>query len=112
MFSTLITFDAPSASSACWTWEWFPIWFLPQWRESFPSGLVRKLCPVCKEAYEAMESDRKLLGLSEGQTVTLYQPAGCEKCHFTGYQGRTAVHEVMMINHGIRHILNQSKGCG
>ena len=72
--------------------------------------LVRKLCPVCKEAYEATESDCRLLGRSEGQINSLYRPVGCEKCHFTGYQGRTAVHEVMMIDHGIRHIINQSKG--
>ncbi len=110
VFSTLHTFDAPSAIIRLLDMGVVPYMVSSSVAGVISQRLVRKLCPVCKEAYEAMESDRKLLGLSEGQTVTLYQPAGCEKCHFTGYQGRTAVHEVMMINHGIRHIINQSKG--
>ena len=110
VFSTLHTFDAPSAIIRLLDMGVVPYMVSSSVAGVISQRLVRKLGPVCKEAYEAMESDRKLLGLSEGQTVTLYQPAGCEKCHFTGYQGRTAVHEVMMINHGIRHIINQSKG--
>ena len=110
VFSTLHTFDAPSAIIRLLDMGVVPYMVSSSVAGVISQRLVRKLCPVCKEAYEAMESDRKLLGLSEGQTVTLYQPAGCEKCHFTGYQGRTAVHEVMMVNHGIRHIINQSKG--
>ena len=110
VFSTLHTFDAPSAIIRPLDMGVVPYMVSSSVAGVISQRLVRKLCPVCKEAYEAMESDRKLLGLSEDQTVALYRPAGCEKCHFTGYQGRTAVHEVMMVNHGIRHIINQSKG--
>lgn len=110
VFSTLHTFDAPSAIIRLLDMGVVPYMVSSSVAGVISQRLVRKLCPVCKEAYEATESDCRLLGRSEGQINSLYRPVGCEKCHFTGYQGRTAVHEVMMIDHGIRHIINQSRG--
>lgn len=110
VFSTLHTFDAPSAIIRLLDMGVVPYMVSSSVAGVISQRLVRKLCPACKEAYEATESDRELLKLTGAQGYTLYRPTGCEKCHFTGYQGRTAVHEVMMINHGIRHIINQSKG--
>jgi len=32
----------------------------------------------------------------------LYRGRGCEKCNYSGYKGRTAIHEIMVLNEEIR----------
>jgi type IV pilus assembly protein PilB len=34
-----------------------------------------------------------------------YQGAGCVKCNNTGYRGRTAIHEFMVMNEEIRDLI-------
>jgi type II secretory ATPase GspE/PulE/Tfp pilus assembly ATPase PilB-like protein len=34
--------------------------------------------------------------------VVFYKPAGCESCRYTGFRGRTALHEVVKINEPLR----------
>lgn len=34
--------------------------------------------------------------------LSLYEAQGCDECHYTGYMGRTAVHEVLMMSPAIR----------
>jgi type II secretory ATPase GspE/PulE/Tfp pilus assembly ATPase PilB-like protein len=35
----------------------------------------------------------------------LYEAAGCEKCNFTGYKGRTAIYEILEVNDAIRTMI-------
>ncbi|MFW5749642.1 MAG: GspE/PulE family protein [Halanaerobium sp.] len=58
--------------------------------------LVRKLCPDCKEVYEAGVEEKQFL---DDQSVEkLWRPSGgaCDKCT-DGYKGRIAIHEVIEI---------------
>lgn len=66
--------------------------------------LVKVLCDNCKEAYEATYSERKILEIKE-ESFTLYRPIGCNSCN-GGYRGRTAVHELMLINENIRRLID------
>ena len=45
----------------------------------------------------------KELGVSpkEAKGVTLYEGKGCEACKFTGYKGRTAIYEALVMNEQI-----------
>lgn len=69
--------------------------------------LVRRLCPECKEAYEASESEKKLLGAPAGQPLTIYKPCGCDRCNNTGYKGRIGVYEIMTITPAIRRVISK-----
>lgn len=65
--------------------------------------LVRKICPYCKKEYMSNESDNVILELSE--SVKLYKGEGCVQCNYTGYKGRTAIHEIIIIDDEIRSMI-------
>ncbi len=74
--------------------------------------LVKKLCPNCKEEYfPTYEEARKILtDPIEIQKLTqtkLYRPHGCPNCKNTGYLGRLAVLEILVINNEIRKMIAQ-----
>jgi type II secretory ATPase GspE/PulE/Tfp pilus assembly ATPase PilB-like protein len=51
--------------------------------------------------------------LGDAQTgfreVDFYEGKGCEDCRFTGYHGRTAIHELLVVSEAIREmILNRA----
>lgn len=60
--------------------------------------LVRRLCPSCKKAYMPKEDGvRSLLGL-ERSSEEIYASVGCDACGGTGYKGRMAVMEGILID--------------
>lgn len=56
--------------------------------------LVRTLCPDCRQAAPATDEEKRLLGITDARTVTLYHPQGCPACNHKGFRGRTAIHEL------------------
>ncbi len=66
--------------------------------------LARKLCQNCKEAYEPSAEEKGKLQIKSG---LVYRPKGCEKCNQTGYKGRLAISEVLIINDIIREIMSE-----
>ncbi len=64
--------------------------------------LVRRLCPTCREPYEAGEDETRFMAAHGSKTRRLFRPHGCEKCNGTGYQGRTAIHELLSANDAVR----------
>jgi len=68
--------------------------------------LVRTICSSCKESYQVETEHLKRLGLSsEEKLITLYRGRGCKACFHTGYQGRMAISELMLINEEIRRLI-------
>lgn len=73
--------------------------------------LVRTLCPQCRKPYVP---DRNLLA-SFGVSATgveklkFYQPVGCSACGDVGFKGRTAVHEILLVNDAIRDAILSRK---
>ena len=65
--------------------------------------LVRRICPHCREPYEADKSVLKRLGIDkhapEGRTF--YHPVGCPQCNNSGYAGRMALFEFIRIDREI-----------
>lgn len=70
--------------------------------------LVKKICPKCKEAYEANEVEKNLLGEDPEKPLKLYKGAGCNYCNNTGYYGRTGIYEIMEITREHRAIMQGS----
>lgn len=69
--------------------------------------LVKKLCNNCKTAYEASSTEKRILGLDINKNVKLYKPIGCNYCN-KGFNGRTAIHEVMSIDEDIRELIDKN----
>ncbi len=68
--------------------------------------LVKKLCNNCKEAYSASGTEKRILGVDTDEELVLYKPNGCNICN-NGFKGRTAIHEVMIIDEGIRELIDK-----
>jgi type IV pilus assembly protein PilB len=73
--------------------------------------LVRRLC-ACKHLSTGAEFQLRDAGLSPDQvnaylngTWTLYEPAGCPRCHGTGYRGRMGVFEVMPVTPALQETI-------
>lgn len=69
--------------------------------------LVKKICTNCKVSLEIDEKVAALVGVEKGTTI--YKGAGCSKCNETGTAGRTAVHEVMVVDREIRNMINEGR---
>jgi general secretion pathway protein E len=67
--------------------------------------LVRKLCPVCREAYRPPEDliTRFNLRNQPRSTLRFYQPKGCNDCHGTGYRGRSVIYEILEMKDEIKN---------
>jgi type IV pilus assembly protein PilB len=65
--------------------------------------LVRKLCPNCRTAYMPDENEMMILNLDK--PVQLYKGLGCPSCQNSGYKGRMAIHEVMLLGREHRNII-------
>jgi general secretion pathway protein E len=70
--------------------------------------LVRRLCPHCRESFEPMPevaAELKLWNFSDAREVLLYRPKGCEACDGTGYRGRLAISELLVMTDDIRRLV-------
>ncbi|MBY4678548.1 type II secretion system ATPase GspE [Marinobacterium arenosum] len=76
--------------------------------------LVRKLCPHCREAYTPLPEMVQELGLnrfSQGE-ITLHRPVGCKQCNGTGYHGRVAIQELLIISDELRRLVLRHADAG
>jgi len=70
--------------------------------------LVRKVCSKCKVERELPERFVKLSRkLFPEMNPVQYVGEGCSACNNTGYKGRTAVAEVLMVNDEIRRLIQK-----
>ncbi|WP_337845447.1 type IV pilus assembly ATPase PilB [Thermus sp.] len=73
--------------------------------------LVRKVCDGCKTEITPDPEALRRLGLSEEDIrgAKLYKGLGCERCGGTGYRGRYAIHELLVVDDEIRHAIAAGK---
>ena len=66
--------------------------------------LLRRICSDCKEPYEPNEAMlRPLLGERDlPSSATFFQGRGCSRCLGTGYAGRMAIYEIMVVDADVR----------
>jgi general secretion pathway protein E len=70
--------------------------------------LVRMLCQDCRQAYVPSEAELVRIGLKPSDLRgPIYRPAGCRACRNTGYRGRTAIQELMVMDDDVRGLVMQ-----
>ena len=69
--------------------------------------LARRLCERCREPYQPGEAELAEAGwdTAGAEPPTLYRPVGCASCGGTGYRGRFAIHEVMLVTEEIERAI-------
>ncbi len=67
--------------------------------------LVRRICPHCRREYTPTEEELAVLGLSGAAGHPFYRGVGCPMCFHTGYRGRTAVFEVLIVDQPLRRAI-------
>ena len=71
--------------------------------------LVRRLCPNCRKAYhpEPESEDAAMLGNFYSKNTVIYKSEGCELCHGTGYYGRIAIQEILLLDEELRKAIQE-----
>ena len=106
IFSTLHTNDAAGGVTRLIDMGVEPYLIASSVEAFIAQRLVRVICPECKEKdtlipKAIIDQIRKELG----SDVAPYKGKGCDDCNFTGYQGRTAIYEIMLIDESIRKLV-------
>lgn len=82
--------------------------------------LVRKLCDECKQAYQPNQDLFKKFNIPADKIKVLYRPGEieydkhgkpivCEKCQGTGFYGRTAIYETVVLTDELRAVIREAK---
>jgi Tfp pilus assembly pilus retraction ATPase PilT len=109
VFSTLHTNDASSGVTRLIDIGVEPYLVASSVEAFIAQRLVRSLCSYCKQ-----EDTRPLLELrekishelkSEQRAFKIYKPQGCQECNYTGFHGRTAIFEVLILNDTLKNLV-------
>ena len=105
VLSTLHTNDAPSTVDRLRDIGVEPWLISGALRGVVSQRLVRRICPHCKRAYHPASDELALLGLDDAPDLVFYKGEGCPDCHHTGYTGRRAVFEILMLDAPLRRLI-------
>ena len=97
VFSTLHTNDAMGGISRLVDMGVEPFLVSAAVRAFLAQRLVRKLCTNCRVPREVSLVDRRNLGIPDELQGTIYSPGGCDRCRGTGFSGRLAIYEVVLL---------------
>ena len=107
VFSTLHTNDAASAVTRLIDMGIEPFLVTSSVIAIIAQRLVRMLCPHCKEIYVPDKESLDNLGLDKSvlKNNTFYRKKGCNLCMQTGFRGRTAIFEIMIVDDEIKRLI-------
>jgi type IV pilus assembly protein PilB len=107
VLSTLHTNSAPAAVTRLTEMDIEPFLVGSSLDSVVAQRLARRLCDRCKEGYQHDGNDLVRLGFPmapDGGVPLLFRPVGCVACSNTGYRGRMALHEVMVVYEEIERL--------
>ena len=122
VFSTLHTNEAAGTIPRLLDMAVQPAILAPALNLAIAQRLVRKLCVFCRKKAkltpEEEKNVRKIVSQLPsrikkpelGQEIEVFEAgAGCDKCNATGYKGRIAVLELLVVDPEIQQIINQPR---
>ncbi|NCB40266.1 MAG: type II secretion system protein GspE, partial [Erysipelotrichia bacterium] len=108
VLSTLHTNDAPSTIGRIIDLEVEPYLIASTLLAAVAQRLVRRICPKCAQADNPSPevlADLQMQFYDLPPDISFSIGKGCNTCNKTGYKGRTAIHEMMTLNDGIRRLI-------
>jgi len=114
VFSTLHTNDAPSSIARLLDLGLEPFLITATLEGIVGQRLVRTICTRCKEEFKPTEEILMEVGLKPEvlKDRTFFHGSGCEYCRGTGYSGRQAIFEIMLLDDDIRSLIMKRASTG
>ena len=114
VFSTLHTNDAPGSITRLIDMGVQPFLVASSLMAVMAQRLVRVVCAKCGEPYTPDSGEYALFDIAPEQypDAAWRRGKGCKNCQHTGYRGRKAVFELMMMNSTLRDMAFRSEQAG
>ncbi|MBI2252219.1 MAG: Flp pilus assembly complex ATPase component TadA [Armatimonadetes bacterium] len=102
---TFHTNDAPTALTRLVDMGIPPFLVASAVRAIIAQRLIRVICPNCKEERELKTNEwEAVFGMAYLSPAKVFEGKGCPACHNTGYAGRAAISEVLLISDKVRQV--------
>ena len=114
VFSTLHTNDAPTTVTRLIELDVQPFLISATLEAVIGQRLVRRICSNCKTEFEPTDAMLYELGLRREDVSEnkFFYGRGCMTCNHTGYKGRTAIFEVLLLSEHIRQMIIDGASTG
>ncbi|HQP10508.1 MAG TPA: ATPase, T2SS/T4P/T4SS family [Candidatus Omnitrophota bacterium] len=117
VFSTLHTNDAASGIVRLIDIGLEPYLVATSVEAFIAQRLVRSICDNCKvedesQPREIKEMIARDLGLPSADAIKIYKGKGCKKCNSTGFYGRTAIYEILLVDDVIKEMILKRTSSG
>lgn len=111
VFSTLHTNDAVGGITRLLDMNIEPFLVGSSVRAFIAQRLVRRLCKHCSQPAHRKPEEIAEFGFPIEWADKIRRPVGCEKCRQSGYAGRTALFEIVMMTSRLQELI-QKRGSG
>lgn len=116
VFSTLHTNDAASGATRLVDIGIAPYLVASSVEAFIAQRLVRTICPHCKEEDPEFELEikkriAKEMGIKPSE-FKVYRGVGCKECNSTGYLGRLAIYEILLVNETLKQLITRRATAG
>jgi len=107
VLSTLHTNDAPSTINRLLNMGIEPFLVASSLNCVLAQRLARRICVECKEPVEVPSQALIDIGVGpeDAPKIQVYRGAGCPACSNTGFRGRIAIYEVMIVGEEIKEFI-------
>jgi len=109
VLSTIHTNDAPGTISRLTDMGIPPFMLAASLVGILSQRLVKKICTFCKEEYKPSQFELRAANLPPDYDKPIYHGKGCSYCNESGYKGRRAVHEVLIVDREVREMMATDK---
>jgi type IV pilus assembly protein PilB len=111
VLSTLHTNDAPSTIDRLINMGVEPFLLTSSINLIAAQRLVRRICDKCKEPIEVAPEALINLGVDASEAAggfPTFRGRGCNNCNETGYRGRLAIYEILVMHEGLKELILKS----
>ena len=111
VLSTLHTNDAPSTIDRLINMGVEPFLLTSSINLIAAQRLVRRICDKCKEPIEVTPEALINLGVDASEAAggfPTFRGRGCNSCNDTGYRGRLAIYEILVMHEGLKELILKS----
>ncbi|KMK93968.1 GspE/PulE family protein [Rossellomorea marisflavi] len=67
--------------------------------------LIRRVCRDCKQVVPATAREIGIFAKRGMKIETITRGTGCSSCNMTGYKGRIAIHEILVMNEDMKKVI-------